>query len=74
MCGERQEKYSEHSLECLAKPEDRSTGLCVTGTLGGIVAVWDLGILDIQLNEARGLLPTAGDDGTSRLYDVRIPS
>ena len=70
MCGERQEKYSEHSLECLAKPEDRSTGLCVMGTL----AVWDLGILDIQLNEARGLLPTAGDDGTSRLYDVRMPS
>ena len=70
MCGERQEKNSEHSLECLAKPEDRSTGLCVTGTL----AVWDLGILDIQLNEARGLLPTAGDDGTSRLYDVRMPS
>ena len=127
MCGERQEENSEHSVECLALPEDRSTGLCVTGTLGGTVAVWDLSsqmtrtslrvgqgvtalqlgentvycgtlegavrsvdmrsgaavaeygghrgsVLDMQLDEARGLLLTAGDDGTSRVYDVRMPS
>ena len=49
-------------------------GAVCDGHPGGTVAVWDLGILDMQLNEARGLLPTAGDDGTSRLYDVRMPS
>lgn len=42
MCGDKQEENSPHSVECLQIPKDKSSNVVVTGTLGGIVAVWDL--------------------------------
>jgi len=31
-------------------------------------------VLDMQIDSAKGVLLTAGDDGTARVYDIRVPS
>jgi len=123
MCGEAQVENSPSSVECLVVGKDYTA---VTGTLSGVVAVWDLAsqverckmkvgegvtvikatenlvycgtlegavraidirtgaavnewtgnkgsVLDLELGEVEGTLVTASDDGTARIFDVRLP-
>ena len=126
MCGDAQTENSPSSVECLVVGKGRGEYTAVTGTLDGVVSVWDLSsqvarcktkvgegvtvietaenmvycgtlegavravdsrtgaavnewtgnkgsVLDLQLGEAEGVLVTASDDGSARIFDVRVP-
>jgi len=126
MCGEAQVENSPNSVECLVVGQGRGDNTAVTGTLGGVVSVWDLStqvsrcrtkvgegitvlqttenlvycgtlegsvravdirtgaaanewtghqgsVLDMVLAEDEGTLVTASDDGTARVFDIRLP-
>jgi len=123
LCGDSQMENSPSSVECLEVGQGRGDYTAVTGTLSGLVSVWDLSsqvsrftskvgdgvtnlkvsdsvlycgtlegairaidvrtgdavnewtghegnIMDMDLSES--ILVTASDDGTSRVFDLRV--
>lgn len=79
-----QQESSESSVECCLFPADRTTTLCVTGTLSGIVTIWDTptqiarsackvgeGVTQLLIHPLEPLVFAGTVDGAVRCLDLR---
>jgi len=84
LCGSTQEENSSSSIECCAFPDDKSTTLCVTGSLDGVVRVWDTptqitrsqckvgeGVTKVMVHPVDPLVFAGTLDGAVRCLDLR---
>eukprot|EP00088_Acartia_fossae_P049652 TRINITY_DN5484_c0_g1_i7.p1 TRINITY_DN5484_c0_g1~~TRINITY_DN5484_c0_g1_i7.p1 ORF type:complete len:423 (-),score=84.07 TRINITY_DN5484_c0_g1_i7:84-1352(-) len=84
LCGAREEENSSSSVECAIFPRDKSTTYCVTGTLDGIVTVWDTptqisrhackvgdGVSKVDVHKDGNLVFASTLDGAVKCLDLR---
>merc|ERR1719330_1938180 len=87
MCGAKQEENSASSVESAVFSQERNGSMAVTGTLDGILSVWDVatqvsrvsckvggGVTKLLLHPAAPLIFTATLDGAVRVVDIRTGS
>jgi len=84
LCGSKVEENSPSSVECCVFPKDKSSTLCVTGSLDGVVSVWDTptqisrasckvgeGVTKVVLHPHDPLVYASTLDGAVRCLDLR---
>jgi len=84
LCGAKEEENSSSSVECAIFPSDKTTTYCVTGTLDGVVTVWDTptqisrhackvgeGVTKILLHPDGNLIYASTLDGDIKCLDLR---
>jgi len=84
VCGEKQEENSTSSVESAVFSQERNGSMAVTGTLDGVVTVWDVatqvsrisskvgsGITKLLVHPAAPLIFASTMDGAVRVLDIR---
>jgi len=84
LCGVKEEENSTSSVECVVFPKDKATTYCATGTLDGIVTVWDTptqisrhsckvgeGVSKLAVHPGGNLIYASTLDGEIKCLDLR---
>lgn len=84
VCGAKQEENSSSSVESAVFSQERNGSMAVTGTLDGVVTVWDVatqvsrisskvgsGITKLLVHSAAPLIFASTMDGAVRVVDIR---
>jgi len=84
LCGSKEEENSSSSVECAIFPKEKTTTYCVTGTLDGVVTVWDTptqisrhackvgeGVTKLVLHPDGNLIYASTLDGDIKCLDLR---
>lgn len=84
LSGDRPEENSANSVECCVFPQDKSSNFLITGSLDGVVSVWDTptqisrastkvgeGVTKVEIHPTEPHLYAATLDGAVRCLDLR---
>merc|ERR1719167_854785 len=84
LCGPKQEENSASSVECCVFPKDKSSTICVTGSLDGVVTTWDTptqisrsackvgeGVVKVEIPPFEPYIFAGTLDGAVRILDLR---